>query len=482
MNTGDIYAYFSERLDCWLACQITGFRGEAGEASTAVLWLDWMQSRPPASEDFSALKPFAKNYFSWNGELEHGYASGGMPDGFILCGNCPPLLPGDDLRAYIGWSCEDDFLTKRCWENSPQTLRDAYRNAKDRRFMLQEKDIPALLPDFKGYGDLGKFPRLTELYFSVFSPELSAYVKSNPFIGTLVLDGRQPPSLDFRGSALEAVSLNPSGVKEIYLPDTANLLALTAAPEAGLKVNAPKNGRFLHLSLRNNAKIPAGLDALRELTISHITGIDLAGAFDRHGEIESMFLQNNNLGRLANLSAISVLKKLKRFRTLNLYGFSGEEFPPPEALPALELLDMEGLPAEAAGAIKAMYKSAAKEGRVKVRLAKERKAQWLAENLDNPFMHWDGDDAIPKTCAKKALEIYKKTKASLMAAPAEAEALCKTYIGEFNKLQRKHKFIDTVFREQIDGALYGLLSQAKAAGAKLDVQTLMAACDSLREF
>jgi hypothetical protein len=54
-NIGDIYAFYSKRLDCYHTCQITGFRNQTDKKTEkplrplpAVLLLDWAGNANPA--------------------------------------------------------------------------------------------------------------------------------------------------------------------------------------------------------------------------------------------------------------------------------------------------------------------------------------------------------------------------------------------------------------------------------------------------
>jgi len=76
VKTGDIYAFYNERLDCWHACQITGFCDESkdrnGKPRPAVLYLDWSGKHLPTPADFPFFKPLQiKDIFN----NDHFYAT-----------------------------------------------------------------------------------------------------------------------------------------------------------------------------------------------------------------------------------------------------------------------------------------------------------------------------------------------------------------------------------------------------------------------
>jgi hypothetical protein len=492
MNTGDIYAFFNERFDCWNACQITGSNKRESNLP-AVLLLDWTDNRLPVPADFPSLKPFAMTYYSWDGKYIHHYAMSVKPERFTYCGNYEPLLPGEDLNSFGGWPDGSELFRHKLWANIPKRLRDAYKNAKEQKWRLDEKEIPALFEKFSSFDDLSRYSQLHELYFRVFTDGLRDYIKSNHIVNTLMLDGRQPAVLDFRETGLMEIGVGASGVKEIYLNEIASHLILSGSLEPDLRVYDPHCGRFATLQLNainaGSAVIPGGLEQLNRLFISNIAEIDLARTLGAHKNIKVLRIWGKP-GNITNLSAISALKQLRWLTTVDMFGFSGNDFPSPGELPALNAISMAGLPYEAAQTIKKMYKPLAAKG-LRLDISKAHKPEWLAENLDNPFRDWDGNGQVSKGCAKKAVNIYKKTRAELLRICQSENAsiqdssltLCKAYIDMFNKMESKYEFIDTIFREQIIEALDKLVSEVNAAtGEKLNVHALVDACDSLRDF
>jgi len=236
-------------------------------------------------------------------------------------------------------------------------------------------------------------------------------------------------------------------------------------------------------------RIPKGLEQLQRLKISEITNIDFAETLEFHKGIEGLALVGKP-GTLKNFSAITTLKQLRTLAMWDMFGFSGADIPMPEQMPTLENLFMDSVPYEAAQTAKKLYKPLIANG-FELDILKARKPEWLAENLNNPFRSWDGDEMIPRGVAKKAADIYKKTRAALMGVcqsesvnvQEESLAICKAYVDVFNALDRKHEFIETVYVEDIMVALNDLIKEvAETSGGKLDAAVLIEVCDGLREF
>jgi len=488
MNTGDIFAFYNDRLNCWNACQITGFykdnQGNIKENTPSVLLLDWHNSSKPTTGDFPTLKPFDKNYYNWDMQI-HAYAPDFELDKYVHCGNYPPILPCDNIRQH-GFNPHGDILRQKTWNNIPSNLREAYKKAypDNMRTRICENDIPNLFPNFKSFGDFNVYPRLTALELSSYSDELHNHLISNPIIADLTLNGEQASVLDFRGTGLQKIIIgNTSGIKEIFLTDILSELLIWGQAEPDLTVHDPYNGRYFTLHIGDKGRIPRGLDLLSELYISNIKNVDLLYALSNNTELKSLFL-HGKLGTVTNLSAISSLKKLEILSTFEIFGFTGKDFPPPEEMPALDFIRMTSAPYEAVQVIKKQYKH------IDLDITQARKPEWLAANMDNPFRNWDGDEMIPEGGAKKAFDIYKKTRQNFRSlclagvnVQTEGESLCKQYIEVFNKLDSKHAFIDTVFREDIILALEKIISEVvEETGVKIDESQLMAVSDTLRDF
>jgi len=248
MNIGDIFAFYNNRLDCWNACQVTGFykdgQGNIKENTPSILLLDWHEKHKPTTEDFPTLKPFDRNYYNWSNwdTVIHAYAPEFEPDNYIYCGNFPPILPCNNIRQH-GFNPYGDIFRQKIWDNIPLNLREAYYNAypDNMRAGIRENDIPNLFPNFKGFGDFSAHPRLTSLEFSFYSDELRNYLISNPIILDLTLTGEQPNKLDFSETGLQKIIImNMSGIKEIFLTDKVSELLIWGQTEPDLTVHDPR--------------------------------------------------------------------------------------------------------------------------------------------------------------------------------------------------------------------------------------------------
>jgi hypothetical protein len=418
------------------------------------------------------------------------YAAGQMPDSYLFCGNAAPLLSPDGLCAYGGWPDGMAVYMQTRWDAIPSHLRDAYANADDAHTItsLSEDSIPRFLPGFRRCAELSAFPRLDAVSFHAWSRDLMEYLQGNHIISRLDLDGAQPETLDFRGTGLTDIGINTTGVKEIYLPDKVRSLRLVydGHIDPALWVHDADQGRLLCLTL-SECSVPQGLPCLRHLATLRMADIDMATLARVCPDLETLDL----VGMPSTVSHFGAIEQLKNLRSLNasdIFGYHATDFPAPNALPVLRRIQMDSLPRDAAQKIKKLYKPLVKDGFV-LDIRNGRSQAWCAENMDNPFRGWESDGRIPRGCAKKAFDAYKKTRAALIATARLGTAtedgftdVCQGFLTVFKNENDRRPFIDTMLREQIYLAMDTMLVDAKAAGSGLDTDRVLNLVEPLMDF
>ena len=119
-----------------------------------------------------------------------------------------------------------------------------------------------------------------------------------------------------------------------------------------------------------------------------------------------------------------------------------------------------------------------------LQITKPRKAEWLAQNLDNPFRGWDGAEHIPAAAAKKAAGQYRKTRSQLMKLAAEpgedAQAQALEAVSVYTQTFNKMGFIETEERDEIYIAMRGILDALPDSVLRKEV--LIEKFDELRDF
>ena len=341
--------------------------------------------------------------------------------------------------------------------------------------------------DFDDALSLRVFPCLSSLTVTKWHKNLFEYLNSNPFIRELVIENHGKSSLDFSETTIDRLSVDMTGLDELILNDDLSMLFLLGEVKDGCKITSPSFGSDLILYCDGSVPKIQGLEGLEKLYIRTITELDIVDILRAYSKLRELRLWGKP-GNLINFAKISELSELEVLTTMDLFGFTADEVPKLESLQKLYMLWMDSLPEDAAKEVKKLYKKRKGEG-LDLWITKPRKAEWLAQNLENPFRSWDGEEHITPANAKKAADIYRKTRAAmvkLIEAPSkdiekDAEALVRDYTEGFNKMDKKKPFIDTVERDEVFTALDGILSLIPDE-LGIDQDKLLDLFDQLKDF
>ncbi|MGK5059615.1 hypothetical protein ACQ4WY_22035 [Janthinobacterium sp. LB2P49] len=503
-NVGDVYSVFSSELQQYVACQITRIKDvPSSRPVAAVLELDWTGDALPDAAAVQAMRPLLCDYFFWNMRHDHCYATANVPPGHTLVGNIAPLVDVEVNSYRSGWNVGDSVLRQRNWERIDPVRRQQFKAASDERevtlggqvFQQDATKInDSVLQALGDLSELEQLPCLMSIETSHGTQGLMEFIQGNPFINELHWQSSTVHALDFSGSGLSRLILQPDGVSSLVLNEGLSLLALRSAPSPALRIEDGADG--CHLTLQCTHTLPPldGLDRLGSLSLVSMKEVDLAQVAGRFPHLTALRIWGKP-GLASHMARLAQLSQLRMFSAYDLFGFTAEEFPSATQLPKLSALWLTSLPADAAKAIKAGYKKAAAQG-LDLSVTKARKPEWLAENLLNPFRDWDGREHISPAYAKKAALAYKKMLAVTRsidassvatAAAATLEAMVTAYVDEFNKIERRASIIETVEREEIYTVLADLLTQLRGqldgqGAALVDEVALLDLFDRLREF
>ncbi|APA69000.1 hypothetical protein YQ44_15680 [Janthinobacterium sp. 1_2014MBL_MicDiv] len=506
-NVGDVYSVFSSELQQYVACQVTRIKdASSSRPVAAVLELDWTGDALPDAAAVQAMRPLLCDYFFWNNRHDHCYATANVPPGHTLVGNIAPLVDVEVNSYRSGWNVGDSVLRQRNWERIDPVRRQQFKAASDEREVTLGGQVfrqdatkinDSALRALDDLSELAQLPCLMSIETSDGTQALMEFIKGNPFINELHWQSSTVHALDFSGSGLNRLILQPDGVTSLVLNEGLGLLALRSAPSPALRIADDADGR--HLTLQCTHALPPfhGLERLGGLSLLGMKESDLAHVAQRFPYLTALRIWGKP-GLASQMGSLAQLTQLRMFTTYDLFGFTADEFPSAAQLPQLSALWMTSLPADAAKGIKAAYKKAAAQG-LDLSISKARKPEWLAENLLNPFRDWDGREHISPAYAKKAALAYKNMLAVTrdidvaMAAPAATaalEAMVTAYVDAFNRIARRASIIETVEREEIYTVLADLLAQlrqqlqqAGGQGAALvDEAALLERFDRLREF
>ncbi|MGX9730395.1 hypothetical protein ACWYXO_07120 [Janthinobacterium aestuarii] len=487
-----------------MACQVTRIKdASSSRPVAAVLELDWTGDALPDAAAVQAMRPLLCDYFFWNNRHDHCYATANVPPGHTLVGNIAPLVDVEVNSYRSGWNVGDSVLRQRNWERIDPLRRQQFKAASDEREVTvggqafrqdATKIDDSVLQALGDMSELEQLPCLMSIETCEGTQALMEFIQGNPFINELQWQSSTVHALDFSGSGLSRLILQPDGVTNLVLNKGLSLLALRGAPSPALRIDDDADGR--HLTLQCTQTLPPfhGLGQLGGLSLVSMKEVDLAQVARRFPHLTALRIWGKP-GLASHMASLAQLSQLRMFTAYDLFGYTAEEFPSAAQLPQLSALWLTSLPADVAKAIKAGYKRAAALG-LDLSVTKARKPEWLADNLLNPFRDWDGREHISPAYAKKAALAYKNMLAvtrgidaamDATAAAAALEAMVTAYVDVFNKIERRASIIETVEREEIYSVLAELLvqlsGQLSGQGVVLvDEAALLDLFDRLREF
>ena len=441
------------------------------------------------------MKPLYLDYMYWGGTFNIKRVDVNVPSNYVYVANIKPLN-NEDTGTYGGWNSGVEIYNQFKWLKIPKEQRDVFKAAdassehvefEGNRRRLGTHSENDMWHDFDDALSLRVFPCLSSLTVTKWHKNLYEYLNSNPFIRELVIENHGKSSLDFSETSIDRLSVDMTGLDELILNDDLSMLFLLGEVKDGCKITSPSFGSDLILYCDGSLPKIQGLEGLEKLYIRTITELDIADILRAYPKLRELRLWGKP-GNLINFAKISEFSELEVLTTMDLFGFKADEVPKPESLQKLYMLWMDSLPEDAAKEVKKLYKKRKGEG-LDLWITKPRKAEWLAQNLENPFRSWDGAEHITPANAKKAADIYRKTRAAMVKLidgagkdiEKDAEALVRDYTESFNKMDKKKPFIDTVERDEVFTALDGILSLIPDE-LDVDKDKLIDLFDQLKEF
>lgn len=494
-KAGDIYCVYNKSLKKYTACQVTKIDDSGKKPQATIISLDWVSDELPKEEELALMKPLYIDYMYWGGTFNIKRVDVNVPLKYVYVANVKPLN-NEDTGTYGGWNSGVEIYNQFKWLKIPKEQRDAFKAAdassehvefEGNRRRLGTHSENDMWHDFDDALSLRVFPCLSSLTVTKWHKNLYEYLNSNPFIRELVIENHGKSSLDFSETSIDRLSVDMTGLDELILNDDLSMLFLLEEVKDGCKITSPSFGSDLILYCDGSVPKIQGLEGLEKLYIRTITELDIADILRAYPKLRELRLWGKP-GNLINFAKISEFSELEVLTTMDLFGFTADEVPKPESLQKLYMLWMDSLPEDAAKEVKKLYKKRKGEG-LDLWITKPRKAEWLAQNLENPFRSWDGEEHITPANAKKAADIYRKTRAAmvkLIEAPSkdiekDAEALVRDYTEGFNKMDKKKPFIDTVERDEVFTALDGILSLIPDE-LGIDQDKLLDLFDQLKDF
>ena len=494
-KAGDVYCVYNNYLKKYTACQITKIEEDDQKPQAVILSLDWSGEEPLKEAELSSLQPLYKDFMYWNRGIDLSNVDVNVPANYTFVGNVTPLTD-ESTNSYAIWGNGYEVYRQLKWQEIPKEQRDAFKKADKSEekviFAGEECGISKrrLNDEWKPFEDameLKVFPCLTHLTLNKWHKNLYEYLQSTPFISELVLENHNQTKLDFSKTSTHSLSLNMTGVEELILNDDLEELILLGEITKDCKIKAYENGANLLLQPEKTIPKLQGLKDLGKLHFMNISELDIKEILIEYPKLRELRLWGKP-GNLVHFDKLPEFQQLEVFTTMDLFGFTAEDIPTPDRLPNLYMFWMDSLPEDAAKVTKKLYKKRKEDG-LHLWISKPRKPEWLAQNLDNPFRSWDGQENITPANAKKAANLYRKTRAGIVKiaegsdkdAMTSAETLVREYTEGFNKMDKRKYFIETVEREEIYTALDDILDLIPAE-FNIDKENLLNFFDELKDF
>lgn len=198
-----------------------------------------------------------------------------------------------------------------------------------------------------------------------------------------------------------------------------------------------------------------GLKQIRRLQLFDCRDVDLSGIAKAYPHLESLDISGKAVA-LRQEGALAKLKFLEELRIHECYTMSVAAFPDPAEIPALESLEVDGVRAADAEALKAKYQSLEE-----LSLRGKRTPEWIANNLENPFRDWS--DFFGSATGKKAMSAWNTANNALGKLGKKANAknsatILKAFVDTFNQLEEKSG-LETDQRETIYDAFMALTEE-----------------------
>lgn len=458
---GEIYAYYIDELEKYGACQII----ELTDKSAFYVSLDCLTDHLPERGEILDCKPLYLDYFRNHHRTDAGWIDLTPPPPSYQCVGEFPLVIEKCSDVYRGsWPEGWSYIDETRWKSYGKAVTAAYKKYMNSGadVIIHGKTFPKRLSaltdelyrHLNEQDSLEQFPCISSAQVEGFSEKLLRLIKTAPLLTSLELKNPGVSELDLRGSGLDNMKLDMTGVKKLYLPEKVRSFTLYGNIEKELVIDDSACDEKLPpvcvwLSLKKAQISRFGMQRLRvkKLSLNDIAEIDAEEIMKCFPDIKDL-LMIGCPGIVKNVQMLGRLNKLQRLSLWDLFGFSMEFLEGLAQMTELWELDCESIPKDVGTEIRKRWK-----GRISVlSVTKLRDENWLKENMDNPLRHWDGSEFVPPAAYKKSLQCYKNTGKKLREAAGRQDILriAQEYTEEFNKLNKKYKeFIETDEREDI---------------------------------
>lgn len=455
-EAGEVYSCYVKKLNKYGAYQILS----VAKKGICYVTLDYLEEKPPTEAEISSLKPLYHEMYRNHHRIVMTYISEDrVPKEYVYIGKCV-LVTDKPCNSFSGvWGDGNDYVFRAKWEAIDAEVRAAYKKYINSGEQVKigenwyKKNCGGmrndLYQDLLIGGDIRQLPCLTYAQVDGYSAKLVEFLKISPLLESLRLNHPGVEVLDLRGTYLDELELDMTGVTKLYLPQTTESLSLIGEIREDLQIDDSDcvQSISLSISLKKAKLYNYGLKNVSTLRIFDIKELDVAQITQYFPELEMLMLWGAP-GNITDITAMEQLQFLSKFVGKDIFGYDEEGIKVLERLPGLNRLYLESIPKEAGTYLKKHFKNKLDA----LEVTRLRDAGWLADNLTNPLRHWDGSEFVPSAAYKKAFSAYKNAKKQMQEANSKdvIMAVALEYIKCFNLLNAKYdEFIETEEREDI---------------------------------
>lgn len=465
-KSGEIYVYYIEELEKYGALQIL----KVEDKSVCYVSLDCLTDHLPRKEEALGWKPMYWERYSYHHRMDIGIIERTPVPPLYQCLGEFSLVTDKSSKDYFGrkWPDGSAYISEIRWKSFDEDVTAAYKKYVNsgEDVVIHGKTFPKrlyilgddLYRHLNENDSLEQFPCIYVARVEGFSQKLLKLIKTAPLLTRLELKDPGVSVLDLRGTGLEDMELDITGVKRLYLPERVRRLVLygNIASELVIDDSACDEKQppvFMRVSLKNAQISRFDMQKLRvkKLVLHDILEINVAEVAKCFPNLEELHMKGCP-GIIKNMKMLGRLEELQVLSLEDLFGFGMEFLEEIGQLPMLRDLSCGSIPKDVGMEIKRQLK-----GKIDIlSVTKLRDEDWLKENLNNPLRHWDGSEFIPSAAYKKAFQCYKDTKRQLLEAVNRQEILhiVQEYTEQFNRLNEKYEeFIETEEREDIFAAM-----------------------------
>lgn len=485
---GAVYSMYIKELNRYGAYQIL----KANQKGICYIVLDYLKEVPPDPKLVKSFQPFYMERFRFHHQLDMCWISDTkVPRDYLFIGNYP--LVTEKVCNYFSkeWRDGKEYISEMEWHTADPDQRTAYKMCcnSDELVMVGKQCFKKNLNGIKTelYRTIRKdflikqFPCVTFVEVEGWQEGLPECLENAAFVSTLRWWKPQMEVLDLRKTCIRYLEMDADGVKQIYLSDYIKQVELYGKIEPDLQIFCEPKEYDLSLSVtwQPDGIHTYGLKHIGELKILDIKELNLKEVLSLFPNLTSLSLQGHP-GTINGLDGLEMLSMLRKLDMKDLFGYTIADIEVLKRLSKLRRLYLSSIPKGVGAAVRREWK----EKLDFLEINRLRSDEWLKENLENPFRHWDGSEFFPEDVCKKASEQYKKTKRAFIQAEDRKEIILavKKYADRFNRLNCYYsKFIKTKERGDIFGALERIYQETVKEKGWIEWEEIEGILDEKRE-